>query len=81
MGEWKPIETAPKDGTLIRVKGNEGPYGVTSWEGEALWHIPTNWNKKSATWCSEGKAVLWLAGYRPTHWQPLPAPPEQEDGK
>lgn len=69
MSEWQPIVTAPKD-RRIRVKGGMGPYGVTSWKGHAVWGRPENWHKDRSTWLSPDGAVLWLAGYRPTHWAP-----------
>jgi hypothetical protein len=69
---WHPIETAPKDGTEIDIKGDAGPYGVTSWTGRGYWGLPVNWHRKDSTWLT-GKdgAVLRLAGYRPTHWRPI----------
>ena len=70
---WQPIETAPRDGTRVLV---------CEWEEER----PIQW---VAEWC-EPRDCVWLhrAGFvpyfnrsdtpilRPTHWQPLPAPPE-----
>jgi len=68
MAFWKPIETAPKD-RAIEVRGEAGPYGVTSWTGRAMWGCPVNWHKDSSTWLSEDGAVLHLAGYIPTEWR------------
>lgn len=57
MSEWQPIETAPRDGSVIQVRqGHWGPFHVRWTAG--IW-----------------KAVEYSAG-RPTHWQPLPEPPE-----
>jgi hypothetical protein len=52
---WRPIETAPKDGTIFLA--TEGSAMVTTY-----WH-PNQW-----------KAVDWA---NPTHWMPLPPPPEK----
>lgn len=68
MNAWQPIETAPKDGRLIKVKGDLGPYGVTQWEGVAKWHLPVNWHRNDAGWASPKGAMLEQAGYTPTHW-------------
>jgi hypothetical protein len=76
MGEWQDISTAPKDGTGIRI----------------AWGGPDNWTTADAMWrdgewiaaatfynpqytkppMSYGESVV----AKPTHWQPLPAPPE-----
>ena len=59
---WRPIETAPKDGTAILVAQTtpgdyEGRVGV-GW----CWHVI--WN------CSD------YPGLMPTHWRPLPDAPK-----
>lgn len=68
--EWRKIESAPRDGRVIKVKGGTGPYGVTSWEGRAKWYLPKNWHKDETTWADPEGRVLTLAGYLPTHWMP-----------
>lgn len=68
--DWQPIATAPRDGSLIDVKGIDGPYGVTSWTSIARWDTPKNWHKEQSNWMSPAGAVLALAGYKPTHWMP-----------
>lgn len=65
-GFWQPIETAPKDGTVIDLwstwpGADCKPQRITNccWEFE-------RWNHRSAfTWIS------------PTHWMPLPTSPDQ----
>ena len=56
---WRPIETAPRDGTLILVAVKHIGCDVVSFWG-AGWRETTN--------------GLMLRD-EPTHWQPLPAPP------
>jgi hypothetical protein len=79
--EWKPIETAPKDGTEIFI-WREGWHcaPVAKWE----YNVDADaygWTIDEEVYlgqCDEG----WL-GYvdddpMPTHWMPLPAPPKGE---
>jgi hypothetical protein len=68
---WRPINTAPKDGRAISVRGDQGPYGITKWEGVAAWGCPLNWRKTDSTWLEPKTcAVLHLAGYQPKQWAP-----------
>jgi hypothetical protein len=64
---WQPISTAPKDGTRILVYGpakNGDHYmDVCGW--------PANWSGKWPV------AYMDYATGEPTHWTPLPEPPEQ----
>lgn len=70
-GEWKPIDSAPRDGTRILIHtaerceycspGTVG-MGVVHWDGVA-WKL------------LEGI----YARHRPTHWRHLPAPPDVPD--
>ena len=61
---WQPIETAPRDGTKILVyRGNE-PGSEKVRVGVDYW-LFGQWYK-SRHWP------------QPTHWQPLPEPPEEK---
>lgn len=68
--EWQPIESAPRDGTEIVV----GKY-----YGE-------QWHANTAAWMPEGaNGPGWITPdccevIRPTHWMPLPTPPENANG-
>jgi hypothetical protein len=79
---WRPIETAPKDGTPILLFGDDR---VTSGHWSAPSAIPRliyqdgfapepEWDEWEPYWAS------WDGGftddYPPTHWMPLPAAPE-----
>jgi hypothetical protein len=66
--EWQPMETAPKDGTVIGVWSAREP-GIV----------------RRAAWGRFGKSQHygWITATKgcylsnvPTHWMPLPAPPE-----
>ena len=77
MSEWQPIETAPKDGTIIDV-----------WLGEAdrsdVEFYCTTGTRRSAGWCFKNGKFRPLGGLEPampvfvipTHWMPLPDPPQ-----
>ena len=63
MTGWQPIETAPKDGTLF-----------LAWEIREEMAV-MQWNAR----CEAFRIVAdteWFSGIKPTHWRPLPAPPE-----
>ena len=65
--EWQPIETAPKDGSLIMIGG----YGDAGWFwADAKWDGGwMMWHPDDEEYTSE----CFLA----SHWKPLPEPPEQ----
>ena len=57
---WSPIESAPRDGTVILVplRRFDGRVDV----------VTTHWSLSG-----------WAGADKPTHWQPLPAPPKEAD--
>jgi hypothetical protein len=61
---WQPIETAPKDGTLVLLAYDTGP-GVLQW-GMSLARI------RGDHWATDINSQLHFV---PTHWMPLPEPP------
>lgn len=65
---WQPIETAPKDGTVVLAVTVEAqnPKARLAWfEGEGWVRI----------WKSENFVIDGPLRWRPTHWMPLPASP------
>ena len=65
--KWQPIETAPKNQT--EVLGYMGPkiFGL-------VWYFAPS--STTFGWLdANGKAC------RPTHWMPLPAPPERNENE
>lgn len=70
MSEWRPIDSAPRDGTVIEVMDEDcgrfsmrwNPAGfnglVSSTPG--IWESPGD----DFTWCEDD-------GYGPTYWRPL----------
>lgn len=76
---WQPIETAPKDGTRILV------YGTYQWENYyerqeegiicAEWYKITGAND-NGSW-NAISTNPYCDFVQPTHWMPLPTPPEK----
>lgn len=63
--EWQPIETAPKDGTVIFAIDSRRDYkAVVKWTGAGEWECITYYG-----------APMGL-GFSVTHWMPLPEPPK-----
>lgn len=66
---WKPIETAPKDGTIV----------LLGWDDDC--HIPSVgcFNVNKGLWYCD-RQWRWEDGHMkecpPTHWMPLPEPPK-----
>jgi hypothetical protein len=78
MGEWQPIATAPRDGTVVLVYREIAPWRVVGWarwEGIELGDF--NRPQTIGGWISNGfydpPGNLGLG--HPTHWMPLPEPP------
>ena len=71
MSEWKPIETAPKDeAILIYSSGYDVAHYSTTYE---KWCVYTDGSGTAA----ERLLNSWAA---PTHWMPLPDPPNMTRG-
>jgi len=62
---WQPIETAPKDGTVI-LGYCRGIQKVVNWiKGFDKWTLIFSFDPNNDGW------------YEPTHWQPLPENPKE----
>lgn len=78
MAEWQPIETAPKDGTEIlgfeRMKTGDY-FKVVYWtlDGDDIYG---NGGNPVPGWTAPDDG--YVGGFSPTHWQPLPDPPEAD---
>lgn len=78
MSEWKPISSAPKDGTHILVTDNRY-FGFGYINGVAAhWSAVVHW------WSNPGEEGWYLSSGNcddqmdVTHWMPLPDPPHTE---
>ena len=81
MSEWQPIETAPKDGTAVVLYGK----GLlrSGYEQAVGVYIPIHGEDDDSTirwWhVEDGKFGPYaIRGPSPTHWMPLPPPPEEQ---
>jgi len=73
MSDWRPIETAPRDGTMIEVMAEDAGRFTMRWNQSGsnalvsteigIWEAADG----SFTWCEDH-------GFGPTHWRSLPAP-------
>ena len=70
MTDWQPIETAPRDGTVIDL-----------WfAGEWNRRMPdAYWSQHVRAWLPEGRGCSYLDSPIITHWRPLPPPPSHAD--
>ncbi|MBP5100411.1 hypothetical protein [Pseudomonas protegens] len=82
--QWQPIETAPKDGTeIILRKGDRITAGAwIEWSNSAAeFHATTGVYLGDVEYESGADWSSWDGGFSrddwPTHWQPLPTPPQQ----
>ena len=74
--EWQPISTAPKDGSevVLFIPGDHNRHVVIgSWDDAQYSRRPRPY------WTSDGAriwGVRWSRDNQPTHWMPLPQPPQ-----
>lgn len=76
--DWQPIETAPKDGSVIVLSWHEGGEAQESFIMQ--WgHIQKNglFPRNTGMWVSPDGSMTWNGSADdggPTHWMPLPSP-------
>lgn len=68
--DWQLIETAPRDGTSILL-----------WDGRSVfeggWFDSWYGDESGACWMAANLDEEYGAAVFPTHWQPLPPPPNK----
>lgn len=79
MDKWQPIETAPKDGTLVLIVNDEGAMDVAGFADAYQEH------QEFVRTAKDGDVFRTVRldcgywdtekAYCPTYWMPLPAPP------
>lgn len=70
MGEWQPIETAPKDGTAI-LGFADGQQTTVRWRAAKRKGDSEYWDLVvCGSYAEDGE---WW----PTRWRPLPEPPKE----
>lgn len=85
---WQPIETAPKDGSLVLLWGDasltEAAVGWWSGEKNYPWAFIDSTERVEPLCCDHAAEDLVLpnafsAENGPTHWMPLPSPPAAKE--
>jgi hypothetical protein len=74
MSTWQPIETAPRDSSIFIV--TDGSFSSPASYVAGRWRF---WDETCVDETSgnvTGILNFWIAPHGPTHWMPLPAPPE-----
>ncbi len=66
LGEWKDISTAPQDGTPVLV----------AWAGINMHPLVAHYEEPF--WGALTSSLGFDKLHDPTHWMPLPTPPEVE---
>ena len=82
MSKWYPIETAPRDGVEVMLYGEqivrEARRNGLSEASRSDSITQAHWNKhKEKWWTHIGSEKTIVHIYKPTHWMPLPKPPEE----
>lgn len=68
--EWQPIETAPRREYVLVTKKDSDWQPVSALYGIGNIHIGEGW------YSDYYKSASELLPFDPTHWQPLPKPPD-----
>jgi len=71
MSKWQPIETAPKDGTYILLLGDSGYTTTPHRVAVGCWI-----EGYRDFWINHSNDAFTDDGEPPTHWMPLPEPPD-----
>lgn len=81
--EWKPIETAPKDGTIILISRPNREAMAAYWS-QCPRAFAGTFSDANYPWVfldeTNGTNAMMDGAHGPTHWMPLPAPPVQQEG-
>jgi hypothetical protein len=82
--EWRPIETAPKDGrTILVAVATKYPHTRPAWWDASCWSWvdengePGGTHRTAVTggWRFDDRVGGWLWPNMVMHWMPLPEPP------
>lgn len=75
---WQPIETAPKDGTYVLVYPGaytKIPMSIARWDDDRYASRPRPYWRRL-----ECKDITTSRINHPTHWAPMPEPPQEGEG-
>ena len=81
MANWQPIETAPKDGTLLLLYSNTEYYKEVVF---GSWRCDNSDYEESEPMWLDTSYDDWSIGLNscplyPTHWMPVPEPPNDQE--
>ena len=74
--DWKPIESAPRDGTSILVYVPAPTVGGRVMQ--ASWSADWYGDKTNQGWMPANCDEEYGCHYVATHWMPLPSPPKEQ---
>ena len=75
---WKPIETAPRDGTHVMLGYKAKSSRSKSYPYHKAWSAPGWFDKENGNWWNTGEhhTDYHAEPIYPSHWQPYPEPPQ-----
>ncbi len=71
---WQPMESAPKDQTLILTKGPKGQVKMVRWESICTYGGEKAWCIMGTGRLRDSSDAVWYDTFSPTGWMPLPSP-------
>lgn len=71
---WLPIESAPKDGSPFVAFNGKLSFRTIRQKYYEKWPHEEGGPTFREEWCAEDSSSFFP--WRPTHWQPLPEPPQ-----
>lgn len=75
---WQPIETAPKDGTKVLLADKNGYISTARWTEECeRGGVDSSRDPGWKAYAIDDDSFYSCEYINPTHWMPLPAPPER----
>lgn len=75
--DWQPIETAPKDGSCILLFFGQNHYDPLM-DLFDYRYVLASWVAAKNRWLHKDGSGAGSWHVFPTHWMPLPAPPQED---
>jgi len=73
--DWQPIETAPKDGSVLFGYGTRHSASDIAEDEKAVTKIRYGQYGRNWHWYEAAATPRGATGFTPTHWLPIPPPP------
>lgn len=73
---WQPIETAPRNGTIVDVWLGDAEEEDIDFYCSPGTRRACDWSWRDGKWRPHIRGLSLTVFVQPTHWMPLPAPPE-----